>query len=166
MNDIKIVHLINHVNIVPFRVLGVKRDASRSSRQQKFDILPCMELFNRIRNSASRKFCLVMFIIGTVLLMADIASCIYLSNNWGRYANHGQVEDDDIRDWNEIDLALLCILRSNEYKKADEQDKSRMISRWAKEYRDKTVGWFVRMCFFWFCLGICGWGAFCPYDDR
>lgn len=112
-----------------------------------------------------------MFIVGITLLVVDIAYRSYLTKQWARYANWGEVNErlDDINWENpheQTDSYLVWMLRSKEYKSANENAKHNMRTTWADDYRDRYIGRFVRLCFFWLCLGICGFGAFCPYDPR
>ena len=92
---------------------------------------------------SSKRFLIIVFLIGVVLELAYLLSLHRLEKHiyWydapdGESAYEGTTKTDP---------ALVWMMRSKEYHRANENAKHNMRRDWAVEYTDRHIGRFVRI---------------------
>ena len=120
-----------------------------------------------MRFSTSRKIWLGVLLAGITLFAIDQSCLYYYANKWsgasGDYLQDDIVDYDYTNPHNTTDPYIIWMLRSKEYKDADENVRLNMVRSWARSHCDKHLGRYVRVIFIGLLLvtGLCG----VIYDD-
>ena len=91
----------------------------------------------------SKRFWIIVFLIGVALELAYLLSLHRLEKNFYLYGDPDAESAYDGTTKN--DPALVWMMRSKEYRRANEDVKHNMRHDWAEEYTDRHIGRFVRI---------------------
>lgn len=89
-----------------------------------------------------RKYAIASLVLSVVLFVAHMLYCEHLAETYYRHNNEGY----------DCDPALVTVLASPDYRKADEHDKHVMLKDWAEDRFDRKLGAFVRYSVLWVML--------------
>ena len=101
---------------------------------------------------SSKRFWIIVFLIGVVLESAYLLSLHQLEKHIYWYDAPGGESAYEGTD--KTDPALVWMMRSKEYHRANENAKRNMRHDWAVEYTDRHIGRFVRIAVLCLLLAI------------